>query len=76
MHNKAETFLMFLVLALVVTACVALRSKKQATTERYEDIPRTITLTPVTIEWVDHCEEDEPCWDCRTMGNKICGPSK
>lgn len=21
------------------------------------------------------CEEDMPCWDCRTMGNKICGPN-
>jgi len=21
------------------------------------------------------CEEDNPCWDCRTMGNKICGPT-
>lgn len=20
------------------------------------------------------CEEDEPCWDCKTMGNHICGP--
>jgi hypothetical protein len=20
------------------------------------------------------CEEDEPCWDCETMGNLICGP--
>jgi hypothetical protein len=20
------------------------------------------------------CEEDEPCWDCQTMGNRICGP--
>jgi len=20
------------------------------------------------------CMEDQPCWDCRTMGNKICGP--
>jgi len=19
------------------------------------------------------CEEDEPCWDCTTMGNRICG---
>jgi len=19
------------------------------------------------------CEEDQPCWDCRTMGNKKCG---
>jgi hypothetical protein len=21
------------------------------------------------------CEEDQPCWDCRTMGNHICGPT-
>lgn len=21
------------------------------------------------------CQEDEPCWDCATMGNKICGAS-
>lgn len=20
------------------------------------------------------CQEDEACWDCRTMGNRICGP--
>lgn len=20
------------------------------------------------------CQEDESCWDCRTMGNHICGP--
>lgn len=20
------------------------------------------------------CYEDEPCWDCTTMGNRICGP--
>ena len=19
------------------------------------------------------CEEDMPCWDCNTMGNKVCG---
>jgi hypothetical protein len=22
------------------------------------------------------CREDEPCWDCRTMGNQICGPNE
>lgn len=21
-----------------------------------------------------HCAEDDPCWDCSTMGNRICGP--
>lgn len=20
------------------------------------------------------CEEDQSCWDCETMGNKVCGP--
>lgn len=23
----------------------------------------------------DRCWEDEPCWDCHTMGNRICGPT-
>lgn len=21
------------------------------------------------------CMEDEPCWDCETMGNRVCGVS-
>ncbi|SFO60754.1 hypothetical protein [Amycolatopsis rubida] len=25
---------------------------------------------PVSVQ----CNEDEPCWDCRTMGNRRCGP--
>jgi hypothetical protein len=25
----------------------------------------TLTATP--------CAEDDPCWDCATMGNRICG---
>ena len=20
------------------------------------------------------CAEDDPCWNCETMGNRICGP--
>lgn len=20
------------------------------------------------------CQEDEPCWNCETMGNGVCGP--
>jgi hypothetical protein len=23
---------------------------------------------------VTRCAEDDPCWDCATMGNRICGP--
>lgn len=26
-------------------------------------------LTPLPLR----CEEDEPCWDCRVMGTRICG---
>lgn len=26
---------------------------------------------PVTV-----CQEDDPCWDCATMGNLICGPTQ
>jgi hypothetical protein len=22
------------------------------------------------------CVEDMPCWDCTTMGNRICGPTR
>jgi LPXTG-motif cell wall-anchored protein len=27
-------------------------------------------VNPNAPQW---CQEDEPCWDCHTMGNKICG---
>ena len=26
------------------------------------------TIAPLT------CVEDDPCWDCKTMGNGVCGP--
>lgn len=22
------------------------------------------------------CQEDQPCWDCSTMGNRQCGPER
>jgi hypothetical protein len=22
------------------------------------------------------CQEDMPCWDCHTMGNRVCGPGR
>jgi hypothetical protein len=25
-------------------------------------------------QFAPRCEEDQPCWDCATMGNLICGP--
>jgi hypothetical protein len=26
------------------------------------------------VQTTPECQEDEPCWDCTTMGNMICGP--
>lgn len=33
--------------------------------------PNDTTVVTPTPEPV--CQEDEPCWDCETMGNRICG---
>lgn len=39
--------------------------------------PTPTTLAPGTITWSNtpdgRCHEDMPCWDCATMGNRICG---
>ena len=35
--------------------------------------PVAAPVAPVAVP-VAVCHEDEPCWDCKTMGNKICGP--
>jgi hypothetical protein len=35
----------------------------------------TTTLPPEEPPVVVTCQEDEPCWDCETMGNRICGPT-
>jgi len=40
-----------------------------------ETTTTTTTLPPATTTTVAEpvCQEDEPCWDCTTMGNQICG---
>lgn len=35
--------------------------------------PVVITAAPAAAHVLE-CQEDEPCWDCKTMGNHICGP--
>ncbi len=38
------------------------------------DVNRTPVFSEVTTTFQEgQCEEDEPCWDCETMGNRICG---
>lgn len=35
--------------------------------------PPTTTVPPTTTTEAP-CAEDDPCWDCETMGNRRCGP--
>lgn len=38
--------------------------------------PAPVVIVDDDTGWVrtGECHEDEPCWDCETMGNGICGP--
>lgn len=36
--------------------------------------PLTDSIPVVPFTPAPRCEEDQPCWDCSTMGNRICGP--
>lgn len=42
------------------------------------DVTTTTTAVPGSISTVNvpdgRCHEDDPCWDCSTMGNLRCGP--
>lgn len=37
--------------------------------------PAPQRISEVVTEAPALCQEDEPCWDCETMGNKVCGPA-
>lgn len=39
----------------------------------HSDSPEVTTAAAPAPSPVARCEEDMPCWDCRTMGNGICG---
>ena len=47
------------------------------TTPATTSTPATTTTQPAasTSTAAPACQEDEPCWDCTTMGNQICGPT-
>ena len=56
-----------LFLGLGLTGC-------QAATVEPAPAPATVTTPTATATPTATCQEDEPCWDCATMGNKVCGP--
>lgn len=33
-----------------------------------------VLASPATGSAPTRCAEDDPCWNCHTMGNLICGP--
>lgn len=36
-------------------------------------LPTVVELIPAVSVSSEKCFEDMPCWDCTTMGNRICG---
>jgi outer membrane biosynthesis protein TonB len=69
---KKFTAVAVAVLALSLTACQSTAPAKMADVSPVAPVVITApTQAPATAP---ACEEDEPCWDCKTMGNKLCGP--
>lgn len=62
---------LFIALTLALTGCsVASQEAPVAPTHSTQQ-----TTQPTTQPTQSQCEEDQPCWDCHTMGNKQCGPA-
>jgi len=40
-----------------------------------DDWPASPFIPDTTPEHVHYIEEDEPGWDCASMGNRVCGPA-
>lgn len=37
-------------------------------------LPEPVQPASEPVSQAPVCQEDEPCWDCETMGNRVCGP--
>lgn len=75
MNGALRPIALVLVLAsLVVALAIAL------TVARHSDHgPAPMFNDDVVLDTTqvrEHVEEDDPRWDCRTMGNQICGPTQ
>jgi hypothetical protein len=63
-ENTVVTLVLVVIGAVLVAAAIIGQDLKQARLDKGE----SGTIPPVS------CYEDEPCWDCTTMGNGVCGP--
>jgi hypothetical protein len=39
------------------------------------DVRPSVPVTAQPAAASPRCQEDDPCWDCRAVGNRICGPA-
>ncbi len=58
------------------TTTTVILTTTTTTTSPTTTVPTTTTTVfPSTTTTTSPCQEDEPCWECGTMGNLICGPT-
>lgn len=62
--------------ALLLTSCSAASTAPTTATADPTPVAVATTTAPHAPELTASpvCEEDMPCWDCATMGNRMCGP--
>lgn len=64
---------LLIALALALTGCSVATSQDAPVSPTHNTRE---TTQPVPVQATQPtCEEDEPCWNCHTMGNKQCGPT-
>lgn len=75
MNSKRQTVLAIVATAVISVGTVVAGTVTQSTGHPARDIGEQVgrpgtsfTQTPKRIT------EDDPAWDCQTMGNRICGP--
>ncbi|KKM07943.1 hypothetical protein LCGC14_1728860 [marine sediment metagenome] len=62
--------------ASTTTTTTVILTTTTTTTSPTTTVPTTTTTVfPSTTTTTSPCQEDEPCWECETMGNLTCGPT-
>lgn len=61
----------FTIGALFATVLAERKANEQNNALRQENADLRVDLT--YADNAMRCNEDEPCWDCKTMGNRVCG---
>jgi hypothetical protein len=63
--------------ALTLTSCAPAQTPTAPATQSVTTAPESVLETPSIPGHLKFatCQEDEPCWNCHTMGNKMCFPA-